>query len=94
MRINSVAMRQNFDAQKKRFPGLYRHDYLIRQRRLLGLTERETARRARVSEGSLKNAEKGKATQKIVFPIAVVVGADWRDLHDLTRPVEELGRVA
>ena len=83
-------MRQNFDALKRKFPGFYRHDYLRRKREALGWSERETARRANVNYGTIQKVFAGKATQKKVFPVAVVLDADWRALHDLVSPVEKL----
>lgn len=82
-------MRQNSNATEKRFPSLYRQDLLDWQRQRRGWSQRETARRAKINQQTIRKVFKGEATNTKVYRVAKALGLDWCQVHNLALPKSE-----
>ena len=71
------------DRLKQRFPNLYRHDILEARRLEIGMSQRAVAREAKINMETVKNVFKGRAKGDKVYPVAKVLGLDWREIHNL-----------
>src|SRR5204863_7807463 len=74
--LYSARMRRNSDITA-RFPGLYRQDILDWRAKERGLTQREVARRANISENTIRKVFKGRANNRKVWPVCKVLNLDW-----------------
>lgn len=71
-------------ASAKRFAAhYYRYDLLDWRRRVLDLSVRQLAKRLKMREGTAHEVFAGKASGKMVYPIAKFLRVDWMQVHNL-----------
>lgn len=71
------------DTVLKRFPNAYNHEVMEARRIELGMSQRAVARKAKINMETVKTVFKGRSKGDKVYPVAKVLGLDWREVHNL-----------
>lgn len=66
------------------FPAHYNHRLMDWRRREMGLSIRAIARLLKCRHTSMMEVFHGRASSKVVYPVARVLGLDWAKVHDLS----------